>query len=317
MRVLVTGGAGYVGTGLVSKLKDFAEVTVLDNMMSGVDGLIPLAKDITIIKGDVRDKGTVARAVDGQDVVVHMAAIVGYPACDLDKQFANDVNVNGTKVVVDSLEQNQLLVYCSTTSSYGKQVGLVTEETELNPLTTYGATKAAGEYVARQHQNHIVFRPASAFGVTGKIRLDLLFNNYSYLAATNGVVSVYQPGALRPIVHVSDFALALFNAAMGQVACGVYNLGSNELVLTKLDMAKAICDISGAELTLMEGKDLDGRDYDIDFTRALKQGIYCNGTMQNGYREISGVAPLIDNEDRYTAPHYVDKYLRGEHNGRL
>ncbi|MFA5879708.1 MAG: NAD-dependent epimerase/dehydratase family protein [Candidatus Margulisiibacteriota bacterium] len=150
MNITITGGAGYVGTSLIPLLlsKNY-KVKVLDNLMFGGDQLLPffLNKNFEFQKGDVRNKDDVNKAIKDADVIIHLAAIVGYPACRKEPELAKSVNVDGAKNVSSLASKNQLIIYASTGSNYGSVDDVCTEETPLNPLSLYGQTKTLAESI--------------------------------------------------------------------------------------------------------------------------------------------------------------------------
>lgn len=165
MKLLVTGGAGYVGSVLIPRLLNAGHhVRVLDNLMYGGASLLPHFSDpkFEFIKGNILDEARVRAATRGVDAIIHLAAIVGYPACKKNEQLAHDVNYIGTKIVEKNRDRNQLLLYASTGSNYGAVVGQVcTEETALNPLTIYGTTKTEAEQHLLDSPNTICYRYAT------------------------------------------------------------------------------------------------------------------------------------------------------------
>lgn len=308
MRILVTGGAGYVGSELINLLSSTHKVAVFDNFMCGAEALIGV-DNLEIIRGDIRDTSIVAKAVKNHDVVIHLAAIVGYPACDINPYFAFGVNVGGTKNIVQALQPDQLLIFCSTSSSYGKQDGYVDETTDLNPLTSYGRNKALAEDIVREHSNHIIFRPATAYGVSRKLRLDLLTNTLLYLALVKGQIALYEPEAIRPIIHVRDFAAALKWAAEGNIPINeTYNLVCNNL--TKREIAKEICRLTGATFSIIDGKDPDQRSYKLNSDKLLRVWSRCNHSIEYAYLQLKRLLPVFaGNYEKYTVPYQVKRFL--------
>jgi len=311
MRVVITGGAGYIGSKVVeyiSSMRYNPTVVVVDNMMVGGEALI--GQDITIIRADVRYRNELKSALKDADFVIHLAAIVGYPACDLDKDFTYDVNVTGTKNVVDLTPKDVPIVFCSTSSVYGEQDCKVTEETTPNPLTCYGQTKLEAEQHVTRHNPFIIFRPAAAFGVSRKLRLDLLPNALTYDAVTSNQIKLYESFAIRPFVHVLDFARIVASTVLGSLQWNtIYNLGSSKLVITKMDLAIQICSLTGANIEVVDGADLDRRNYDISFARLDSQDCTCNLTLKYGVRQVINAMPIVFNAEEYTTPYYTKRFL--------
>jgi len=309
-KILVTGGAGYVGSELVYILSPIHEVTVYDNFMCGADVLFGI-DGLDIIYGDIRDTSAVAKAVKGHDVIIHLAATVGYPACDIDPNFASQVNVGGTKNVVRALHQDQLLIFCSSASCYGQQGAYVDEAAELNPLTSYAKDKALAEKFVKEHSNYVIFRPATAYGISRKLRLDLLVNTLLYLALTGGTIDLYEPDFIRPIIHVRDFAAALKWAAEGNVPTNeVYNLVCENL--TKQEIAEEICRLTGATFNVIGGKDPDQRSYELISDKLSRVWSGCRYSIEYAWFQLKTRLPLFVNDyKKYTVPYQVERFLGG------
>jgi nucleoside-diphosphate-sugar epimerase len=183
MNILVTGGAGYIGTTLLPILLDSKHnITVYDNLMFGGDQLIPFFKNnnFSFVKGDILDNSLLSEHMKDKDVIIHLAAIVGYPACRKDPELAKRVNIDGTKNIISSLTSDQLVIYSSTGSNYGKVDDVCTEDTPLNPLSLYGQTKTMAEHLLLETKQSIVYRFATAFGPSPRLRLDLLINDFTH-----------------------------------------------------------------------------------------------------------------------------------------
>jgi len=208
-KILVTGGAGYIGTSLIPKLLEKGyEVTVFDNLMYGGNQLLPFFRDknFNFVKGDITIKNQLEDVVKDKDIIIHLAAIVGFPACENNKELATNVNVNGTKNLIDVLEPNQIVLYGSTGSNYGKVTEVCTEETPLNPLSLYGETKTKAEQMLMERGNTIAYRFATAFGVSTRLRLDLLVNDFINKCLKDNYLVVYEKSFMRTFIHVSDIA---------------------------------------------------------------------------------------------------------------
>ena len=167
-KVLITGGAGYIGSMLTPTLLEQGyHVTIFDSMVYGALPLLGFSRspNLDIIKGDVRDRNEVAKVVKDHDWILHLAAVVGYPACAADPQLSVATNVDGTRNVLDCMGKGQRLIFASTGSTYGKVEGVATEETPIAPLTLYGQTKRDGEMLIRDsNRDHVILRFATVFG---------------------------------------------------------------------------------------------------------------------------------------------------------
>lgn len=311
MKVLVSGGAGYVGCVLVGLLLEAGyQVRVLDNLRKGGLGLLPYFVNprLEFVSGDVRDERAVAEAVRDADVIVHLAALVGYPVCARDPWQARQVNVEGTMNIDRARDLSQLLLFPSSLSNYGSVPNSVcTEAMRPKPLTLYGLTKLEAEERLVQSGNVVVFRPATAFGLSPQMRLDLLCNEFVYRALKDGSLTVYQPHFMRAFIHVRDFAraflFAIDNAAT--MAGQVYNLGSETLNLTKEELAQRIRRFVDFRLEISNsGEDPDKRDYTVDFSKLRSLGYETEVTIGQGIEELTRGLQVIDVAKPFTNPAY-------------
>jgi nucleoside-diphosphate-sugar epimerase len=292
MNVLVTGGAGYVGTSLVPQLLDAGHrVRVFDNLLFGGDQLLGFFQHprFEFVRGDIRSTEDVTAAVRGQDAIVHLAAIVGYPACHMDPALAEDVNVRGTRTLAAALSRQQLVIIGSTGSNYGAIEELCTEETPLNPLSLYGQTKTIAERILLEEGSSVAFRFATAFGLSPRLRLDLLVNDFTYKAYAQQYLVVYEGHFMRTFIHVRDmaraFLLALDNA--DRMTGQVYNVGSDAMNFSKRDVCDRIqkqlqCYIHYAEI----GEDADKRNYLVSYEKIGALGYATKITLDQGIREL-------------------------------
>ena len=309
MNILITGGAGYVGTTLVPLLLSKGhEVTVFDNLMYGGDVLIPFFrnKNFSLIKADIRDAEAVKKAVAGKDAVVHLAAIVGFPACRENPDLARAVNVDGTKNVISALDGKQILLYASTGSNYGKLSELTepicTEESPLRPLSIYGKTKTEAENLVMQYPKSSAFRFATAFGASPRLRLDLLINEFVYMAVKQKYLVIYEANFMRTFVHVYDmaraflFALDNFDKTVGQV----YNLGSEKMNISKKQIAELMAKKTGAYVHYADvGEDQDKRDYVVSYKKINSLGFDITIGIEEGVDELIKVSEVVQISNPY------------------
>src|SRR5271155_1564804 len=203
MRILVTGGAGYVGTVLVPLLlREGHEVTILDSLMYQGEVLLPFFSipNFKFIKGDVRDKRILKDVCKDQDVVIHLAAIVGLPACREHPDAAEGTNYMGSVNIAKSLSKDQVVLFSSTGSNYGEVNEICTEETPLNPLSIYGDTKTRAEKYLMDNSSCVAFRFATAFGLSPRLRLDLLVNDFTFAAVKQKYIIVYESWFMRTFI---------------------------------------------------------------------------------------------------------------------
>lgn len=311
MKVLVTGGAGYVGCVLVQELLAAGHaVRVFDNLRKGGDGLLPLLANprLELARGDVRDAAALRAAMADAEAVIHLAAVVGYPACHRDPWQAREVNVDGTLNVIAARSDSQLIIYPSSLSNYGSVPGgICTEEMEPQPITLYGITKLEAERQVLAAGNAVVLRPATAFGLSPRMRLDLLFNDFVYRALKERQLTVYQPQFMRAFIHVRDFARALLFALenAGRMLNQVYNLGDESLNLTKGELARRVAERTGCHLQFSEtGEDPDKRDYRVDFSKLRAAGFRCQYGIDDGIEELVRGLQAIDIRSPYSNTSY-------------
>lgn len=307
MKVLVTGGAGYVGSVLVPSLLERGhKVRVLDNLMYGGQGLLRCCLDpnFEFIKGDVRDLEAVRHAVWDADVIVHLASIVGYPACKKDPQLAQEVNLGGTVNLDKARSKGQMMIFASTGSNYGSVAeGVCTEDTPLNPLTLYGVTKTEAEKRLLESGNVIVYRFATAFGLSPRLRLDLMVNDFVYQAVVSRQLIVYEKHFRRTFIHVRDMARSFLFAIdhAGQMRDGVFNVGSESVNLTKEDVALMIREKVNYFLHFAEiDRDEDQRNYAVDFSRIRNLGFELTIPVDQGIDELMRGFQMISIPNPYS-----------------
>ena len=293
MKVLVTGGAGYIGSTLVPLLLSRGHsVTVLDTLEPGIAPLLACFRDrrFSLIRADVRDERAVRDAAAGVDAIAHLAAVSGAPACDRDPERAIEVNDRGARIVASAAGRRPI-VYASTGSCYGAVPGgRCDETTEPRPASRYGATKLAGERHVLGMAAGVVLRFATAYGVSPRMRVDLLVNHFVRVLLARGEISVYEPQARRTFIHVADAARALFftleNA--GQMAGEVYNAGSDEQNRTKGEVLGIIqARIPGSVVRVdPTGADPDRRDYAVSYGKIRAAGFQTTVSLEEGVDEL-------------------------------
>jgi len=306
MNILVTGGAGYVGTSLIPQLLEKGhKVRVLDNLMFGGDQLLPFFRNsnFQFQKGDIRSPADVKDAVRGQDGIIHLAAIVGYPACRKDPALATEVNLEGTKNLAAALSREQLVLFGSTGSNYGAVEATCTEESPLHPLSLYGQTKTMAEAHLLEHCSAIAYRFATAFGLSPRLRLDLLVNDFAYRAVTQQYLVVYEKHFMRTFIHVHDmgrsFVFALEHA--GGMSGQVYNVGSEKMNYSKQDIcemmkAQTQCYVHYAEV----GEDADKRNYVVSYKKIGSLGYRTTLSVEEGIRELIRGFQVLNVRNPYT-----------------
>ncbi len=301
MRILVTGGAGYVGSTMVPMLLEQGhKVRVLDSLKFGGQGLLPCCQNrfFELMKGDVCDEKVVAKALDGVDAIVHLAAIVGYPACKKEPQVAMTTNVEGTRTLLNLRKKDQKFMFASTGSIYGSVPDYVcNENTPRSPITLYGETKAAAEELTLEAGNSLCYRFATAFGVSNRMRLDLMPNDFTYQAVKNRNLIVYEGGFKRTFVHVRDMARSFIFAMekWDSVKDDVYNVGHETMNFTKEDVARKILEHVDFYLHFAEvGSDADQRNYEVSYEKIRAKGFETTVDLDRGVAELVRAANLIE-----------------------
>ena len=295
MRVLVTGGAGYLGSVLCEHLLDAEHhVTVLDNMRYGEPSLHHLCHhpEFEVVRGDVRDEATMRDLLTNADAILPLAAIVGAKPCDEDPQQATTVNLDAIKMLNRLRSADQLVVFPVTNSGYGTKSGEThcTEDTPLEPISLYGRTKVDAEAELLSKGASITLRLATVFGMSPRMRLDLLVNHFTYTAVTDGYIVIFEKDFKRNFIHVRDVADAFLHALdnADAMAGKSYNAGLDEANLSKEELALAVQEqVSDFFIHFSEiGSDPDKRNYIVSNQRLREAGFEAKRSVQSGIAEL-------------------------------
>lgn len=293
-KVLVTGGAGYIGSILCEHLLDAGyKVSVLDKPMYQQNSLSHLCNnpDFEFTFGDVRDEDLVKRLVRGVDVIVPLAAIVGSLACDRDPLLAKPINSNSIIMLNRIRNRDQLVIFPATNSGYVvNSKDVCTEDTPLNPITLYAKTKVEAEFDLLGNPNTISLRLASVFGMSSRMRLDLLMHHFVYEAVTKGHLVVFEKDFTRNYIHVRDVAECIIYCIENsdKMVGRAYNVGLDEANITKEALALKIKKhvpkfyIHFAEVA----SDKDRRDYIISNQRLREAGFEARRSLDDGIKEL-------------------------------
>jgi len=304
MRVLVTGGAGFVGSVLCPVLLARGdEVVVLDALHHGGQGLLACFHDLRFrfVRGDVRDRDLVRSLARDVDAVVHLAAIVGFPACRKYPELAREINVEGTRSVVDALGPEQALVYASSGSNYGAVETSCTEESPLNPVSLYAITKAEAEAICLAHPRATALRFATGFGVSPRMRMDLLVNDFVRQAVVDKQLIVYERHFRRTFIAVQDMMRAIVFALDGidRMAGHPYNVGHESMNLTKEDIARKVRERVPFFLHFADvGQDEDRRDYEVSYARIRGLGFTTKISIDQGIDELIRAMAVLGDDGR-------------------
>lgn len=275
------------------------EVVAYDNLHFGGSGLLGLFRNpkFSLIEADIRDSVQLQKVVRKADAVLHLAAIVGYPACEREPKLANEVNIDATRSLARMVTKEQFVLFCSTCSTYGATLdGICTEDTPLKPTSLYGKTKAEAEKIVLNECTATSYRFGTAFGLSPRLRLDLMINDFVNKALNDKYIVVYQPHFVRSFIHVHDIARSFLFALenRGTMAGEVYNVGDDRLNRSK----KQICELIASKLDYYlhfaeYGKDLDARNYLVSYDKIGSLGYHTTIDLETGIDElISGVKAI-------------------------
>jgi nucleoside-diphosphate-sugar epimerase len=294
-RVLVTGGAGYLGSIICEHLLAAGfRVTVVDNLMYGQEPLFQFcaSERFDFIRGDVRDESLMRRLITDADVLLPLAAIVGAPACDRDPWLAQAVNLDAVRLLNRLRSPSQLVVYPVTNSGYRAKSGDVycTEETPLEPISHYGRTKVEAEAELLASRNIVSLRLATVFGTSPRMRLDLLVNHFTHAAVTDGYLVLFEKHFKRNFIHIRDVADAFLHAIRNAEAMSgkAYNVGLDAANLSKEELANKIREHVPRFVVLTSeiGQDPDKRNYIVSNERLRKAGFEAQRSLDDGIREL-------------------------------
>lgn len=303
-RVLVTGGAGYIGSILVRALLATGRtVTVVDNFMYRQTSLLDCCADprFTIIRGDARDRKTIEHELARHDVIIPLAALVGAPACDRQPEAAVAINRDAIGHLAERASKDQLILYPNTNSGYGigEKDKFCTEESPLRPVSLYGRVKVEAEKMLQDTGRAITFRLATVFGASPRMRLDLLVNDFVYRAVTDRFVVLFESRFKRNYIHVRDvagtFLFGLENRA--RMRGETYNVGLSNANLSKAELCARIR-AALPEFHVFEseiGKDPDKRDYVVSNAKIEALGWRPAHSLDDGIHELVKTYTMIRN----------------------
>ena len=295
MNILVTGGAGYIGSVMVpSLLKEGHSVTVIDNFLYGQSSLLDCCynEKLTIIRGDVRQPDLMKAQIAKADAIIPLACLVGAPLCDQKPVEARTTNFDAVKLIVDLSSKEQMIVFPTTNSGYGigEEGIFCTEKTPLRPISLYGVLKADVEKLLLDSGHAVTLRLATAFGISPRMRLDLLVNDFTYRAVVDRSVILFEAHFKRNYVHVRDIAGAFIHALghFQTMKNEPYNVGLSEANLSKMELCLEIKK-QIPSFTIIEsaiGKDPDQRNYIVSNEKIEQTGFRAQVTLPIGIAEL-------------------------------
>ncbi len=302
--ILVTGGAGYLGSVLVRQLLKLGhKVMVLDNFMFGPNSLLDCCHydSFEVVHGDARDKTLLQELIRDKDVVIPLAALVGGPLCKRDRIGAETTNTGAIKTLTEILSREQRIIIPITNSGYGiGQKGIYcTEQTPLNPVSFYGRTKVEAEKIALGRDNSVSLRLATVFGVSPRMRIDLLVNDFTYRAVQDRFIVIFEGHFKRNYIHIRDVAKVFihvidnFDAMKGEP----YNVGLSDANISKLELCAKIKE-QVSDFVFIEasvGEDPDKRDYIVSNEKIEKTGFSPDYSLEMGITELIKSYTIINN----------------------
>jgi len=294
-RILVTGGAGYIGSVLTPEfLKCGHAVTVIDNFRYNQNSLLNCCyyPRLTIVRGDVRDKNLVAKHLAGADVILPLACLVGAPLCAREPNEARAVNLEAIKLLLRLRSAEQMIIFPTTNSGYGlgSKDTYCTEETPLKPISLYGRLKVEAEKRILDAGNSIALRLATVFGISPRMRLDLLVNDFVWRAVNDGYIVLFQAHFKRNYIHIRDVARAFIHCLWNfdSMKNEVYNVGLSDANLSKIQLCeeikKQIPNFYFVEAEV--GEDTDKRNYIVSNEKIEKTWFRPKVSLEEGIAEL-------------------------------
>ena len=305
-RVLITGGAGYIGSKLSTRLVELGfNVTVIDILKYNKNSISHLLshKNFNFIHEDTRNKKILSDQIKKNDIIIPLAALVGAPLCDKFPKMARELNLKTISFILSKLSKRQLIIYPNTNSGYGvgKKNSYCTEQSDLNPISLYRKTKVEAEKIILKHRDSVVFRLATVFGHSYRMRTDLLVNFLVHKAVTKKKLDIFQPHFRRNYIHVSDVVNAfIFSIKNFKIMRGnIYNVGLSDANLTKIQLAKKIKKIcTNVKIKISKNKkDPDKRDYYVSNKKIEKLGFKPKINLDDGIKELNNLF-LINNFEK-------------------
>jgi nucleoside-diphosphate-sugar epimerase len=308
IKVLVTGAAGYIGSVLVPELlKEGYQVIAIDNFMYNQTSLLDCCydKNLTIIRGDARDENLISKWLKEADIILPLACITGAPACNKDPIAAKSTNLDAVKLIIKLRSKNQRIIFPTTNSGYGiGQEGVYCDEnTPLRPISLYGKLKVEAEKAVLDAGNSITLRLATAFGISPRMRLDLLVNDFTYRAVFDRYIVLFEAHFKRNYIHVRDAVKSFIHCIKNfeKMKNEPYNVGLSDCNISKLELCERIKKYV-PEFYFFEskiGEDPDKRNYIVSNAKIESTGFKPDYSLDDGIKELIKGFQIIRN-NKYT-----------------
>jgi nucleoside-diphosphate-sugar epimerase len=303
-KILVTGGAGYLGSTMVSELlRTGNQVTVLDNFFYHQNSLAHVCHDtnLKVINGDIRLKEVMTSAMNDSDIIIPLAAFVGAPLCNKDPVGATTINRDAILMMLELASDDQAILMPTTNSAYGSgnEKNFCDEESELHPITQYAKEKVEIEKALMERKNSISFRLATVFGMSPRMRIDLLVNDFAYRATHDRFIVLFESHFKRNYIHVRDVTRAFLHGIymFDSMKGNIFNVGLSEANLSKKELCKAIKK-HVPDFVFLEapvGKDPDQRNYIVSNKKIEATGFKPAHSLDSGIQELIKGYTMIKN----------------------
>ena len=274
LKILITGGAGYIGSKLTTKLVNIGyDVTVIDKLQYNKNSLshLYIRKNFKLITGDVTDKKLIKKEITNKDIIIPLAALVGAPLCEKNKILAKKVNQDAIKIIINYKKNEQKIIF-------------------LKPISLYGITKNNAEKIICKSKNYICFRLATVFGYSFRMRTDLLVNNFIFNAIKKKKLFLFEENFRRNFIHIDDVIDAIIFSIINfkKLKNNIFNLGLSSANITKQELAKKIKkEIKDLKILKSKNKkDPDKRDYFVSNKKIEKAGFKAKISLENGIKEL-------------------------------
>lgn len=302
MEVLITGGAGYIGSELVGSFLEAGHtVRVVDDLRYGTDSLLRYVSNPKFMfdKMDVRDTAKLSQVMKTADLIIPLAALVGFPLCEQQPKEAEETNFLVNKWIAENKSPSQRVIYPCTNSGYGASTTgkPCTEESPITPVSVYGVTKVQAERIYQRTANCVTLRLATVFGPSSRMRTDLLVNNFVWKALKDRVVVLYECTFMRNYIHIHDICDGFMFVNDNWEACKneTFNIGNDKINANKLDLAKKIQEHLKFEIIRAEiNSDPDVRNYIVSSQKLYKVGFSCKRDLDVGIEQLITAYKMID-----------------------